>query len=162
MPTWPQHCPYTHQPRQYGTEAQRPIPPNTSPPLSKDEIKHIQQIIGSILYYACVVDLTVLMALSTIASKQWKPTKNTMQKTKQLLDYLVMHSEATVQFQVSDVILNIPLDASYLSEANAHSRACGHFYMGWKSDPTKPIKLNGAFFHIVRYPQICPGICRGG
>jgi hypothetical protein len=40
------------------------------------------------------------------------------------------------------------LDLSYLSEANAHSRACGHFFMGWHADPTKPIKLNGAFFTL--------------
>ena len=39
-------------------------------------------------------------------------------------------------------------DASYLSEANAQSRACGHFFMGWKAYPTKPIKLNGAFFTL--------------
>jgi hypothetical protein len=88
------------------------------------------------------------MALSTIVSKQSKATKNTMQKTKQLLDYLVTHSEATARFHALDMILNIHLDASYLSKANAHSRACGHFFMGWKSNPTKPIKLNGAFFTL--------------
>jgi hypothetical protein len=40
------------------------------------------------------------------------------------------------------------LDAPYLSEVSAHSRACGHFFMGWKADPAKPIKLNGAFFTL--------------
>ncbi len=45
-----------------------------------------------------MVDLTVLLALSTIASEQSKATKNTMQKTNQLLDYLATHSEATVRF----------------------------------------------------------------
>ena len=67
---------------------------------------------------------------------------------KQLLDYLMTHLEATVQFHASDMILNIHLDASYLSKANAHSRACGHFFMGWKFDPTQPIKLNCAFFTL--------------
>jgi hypothetical protein len=56
-----------------------------------------------------------------------------------------MHPDATVRFHAFDMILNIHLDASYLSAANAHSRACGHFFMGWNADPTKPIKLNGAF-----------------
>ena len=32
MPTWPQHCSYTPQPRQYRTDAQQPIPSDTSPP----------------------------------------------------------------------------------------------------------------------------------
>ena len=126
-----QHCPYAPQPKKYGSEAQRPLPPDSSPPISKDDIKHVQRVIGSILYYAQAVDLTVLMALSTIASEQSKGTENTMLKTKQLLDYLATHPNATVRFHASDMILNIHLGASYLSEANAHSRACGHFFMGW-------------------------------
>jgi hypothetical protein len=32
-----------------------------------------------------------------------------------------------------------------LSEAQAQSRACGHFFMGWKSKNGVPICLNGAF-----------------
>jgi hypothetical protein len=90
------------------------------------------------------------MALSTIASEQAHGTENTMRKTKQLLDYLAMHLEATVHFHASEMVLNIHSDTSYLSEANAHNRAYGHFFMGWKADPTKPIKLNGANFYIVR------------
>ncbi len=112
------------------------------------DIKHVQRVIGSILYYARAVDLTVLMALSTIASEQAKGKESTMKKTKQLLDYLATHPDATIRFHASDMILNIHLDASYLSAANAHSRACGHFLMGWKANPTKPIKLNGAFFTL--------------
>ncbi len=69
-----------------------------------------------------------------------------MTKRKQLLGYLTTHPNATVQFCALDMILNIRSDASYLLEANAHSQACGHFFMGWLADPTKPIKLNGAFF----------------
>jgi hypothetical protein len=88
------------------------------------------------------------MALSKIASKQTKGTQKTMAKTVQLLDYLVTHPNATVRFHTSDMILNIHSDVSYLSEANAHSRACGHFCMGWRANPTKPIKLNGAFFTL--------------
>ncbi len=110
-PTKPQHSPYTPQQRQYGSNAQQPLPIDTSPLLSDVNIKHIQRVIGSILYYVHAIDLTVLMALSTTASKQAHGTKNTMQKNKQLLDYLATHSDATVQFQVSDMILNIHSDA---------------------------------------------------
>ncbi len=102
LPAKPQHCPYTPQPRQYGSEAQWPLPIDTFPPLSDSKIKHIQWVIGSILYYARAMDLTVLMALSTIASKQAHNTKNIMQKTK-LLDYLATHLDATVQFHASDM-----------------------------------------------------------
>jgi hypothetical protein len=150
-PPKPQNCPYAPQPKQFGSKAQRPFLPDTSPPLSNADIKHIQRIIGSILYYARAVNLTVLTALSTIASKQLKGTEHTMTKTKQLLDYLATHPDATVWFHASNMILNINSDASYLLEANAHCRACGHFFMGWHADPTKPIKLNWAFFTMLRF-----------
>jgi hypothetical protein len=88
------------------------------------------------------------MALSTIASEQTHGTENTMLKTKQLLDYLATHPAATVQFHTSDMISNIHLDTSYLLEANTYSRACGHIFMGWRPNPAKPIKLNGAFFTL--------------
>ncbi len=144
----PQHCPYTPAPRQYGADAQAPLPNNISPKLSTDKIKEIQCIIGSSLYYARAVDSTVLMALSSIASKQTKGTMNTMDKAKQFLDYLATHLDATIQFRESDMILNIHSNASYLSEANAQSRACGHFFMGWAPTDGYPIKLNGAFFTL--------------
>jgi hypothetical protein len=46
------------------------------------------------------------------------------------------------------MILNIHSNASYLSELNVHSRACGHFFVGWSPKDGDPIKLNGAFFTL--------------
>jgi hypothetical protein len=90
----------------------------------------VQRIIGSILYYTQAVDLAVLMALSTITSEQAKGTQKNMLKTKQLMDYLATHPDATVKFHASDMIMHVHSEASYLLEANAHSQACGHFFMG--------------------------------
>jgi hypothetical protein len=42
--------------------------------------------VGSILYYAQVVDMTVLMMLSTIAINQTKAINKTTAKCTQLLD----------------------------------------------------------------------------
>ena len=81
----------------------------------------------------------VLMALSTIASKQMTGTEQTMGKALQVLDYLVTHPGATVKFRASDMVMNIHSDASYLTEPKAHSRACGHFFMGWMPKDNKPI-----------------------
>ncbi len=69
MPAWPQHCPYAPAPKKYGTAAQSPLPVNISPKLSPEEIKEIQRVIGSILFYARAIDIVVLMALSSIAIK---------------------------------------------------------------------------------------------
>ncbi len=114
MPTKPQHCPYTPAPKQYGAKAQAPLPVDISPKLSDGEIKEIQRIVGSILYYARAVDITVLMALISIASKQTRGTINMMAKAKQLLDYLATHPDVTIWFQASDMILNIHSDTSLL------------------------------------------------
>ncbi len=109
---------------------QSPLPPDSTPKLNKKGIKCIQQIIGSILYYAAI-DMTALTALSTIAIEQTKATEMTMGRCMQLLDYLASNQEAKVRFHASDMIMNIHSDASYLSKKGAQSRACGHFFMGW-------------------------------
>jgi hypothetical protein len=146
MPAKPQHCPYAPAPKHYESPAQSPLPVDISPQLSADKIKEIQCII--VLYYARVVNITILMALSLTAIEQLKGTTNTMQKAKQLLDYLATYPDATIQFKASDMILNIHSDASYLSKLDACSRACGHFFMGWTPNNSNPIKLNGTFFTL--------------
>ena len=83
--------------------------------------------------------MTVLMALSTIASEQTKGMERTLEKAYQVLDYLATHPNAVVQFRASDMVMNIH------SEPNARSRACGHFFMGSLPRNGDPIKLNGAF-----------------
>ncbi len=127
MPFRLQTCPYSPEPKKFGTEAQSPLPPDSSPKLEAKGIKRVQQIVGSILYYVRAVDMTVLMALSAIAVEQTKATEKTMSRCMQLLDYLTGHSEAKVRFHASDMILNIHSNASYLSAAKACSRTCGHF-----------------------------------
>ena len=140
-----QHCPYSPEPKKYGADAQLPLPTVETCKLTDTEIKQVQRIVGSILYYTRAVDLTVLMSLSTIASEQMKGTEKTLEKAYQVLDYLASHPNAMVQLRASDMVMNIHLDASYLSKPNARSRACGHFFMGILPIDGKPIKLNGAF-----------------
>jgi hypothetical protein len=88
------------------------------------------------------------MALSSIAIVQSKGMTNTMEKAKQLLDYLATYPDATIRFRASDMIMNVHSNASYLSESDARSRACGRFFMGWSPKDGNPIKLNGAFFTL--------------
>jgi hypothetical protein len=113
-----------------------------------DSIKQIQRIVGSILYYAQAVDITVLMALSSIAIKQIKGTTSTIEKAKHLLDYLATNPDATICYRASDMIMNVHSDAFYLSEADAGSRACRQFFMGLELKDGNPIKLNSAFFTL--------------
>ena len=50
----------------------------------------MQSSVGSLLYYARVVDSTMLPALNNISSQQSQPTQETMKKLK-----LIMNCEAT-------------------------------------------------------------------
>jgi len=82
---WIQHCPYLPEPKRYGTDTQSPLPQYISRKLNEKEIKQVQKIVGSILYYARAVDMTVLMASSTIASEQTKGMERTLEKAYQVL-----------------------------------------------------------------------------
>jgi hypothetical protein len=93
-----QHCPYALEPKRYGIDAQSPLPQDNTRKLNNKEVKQIQKIVGSILYYARAVDMMVLMALSTIASEQTKGTECTLEKAYQVLDYLATHPNAKVRF----------------------------------------------------------------
>ncbi len=105
----------------------------------------MQEIVDSILYHARAVNMTVLMALSTIAAKQTIATTQTLERCTQMLDYLAHNADAKVSFLVSDMIMNMHLDVFYLSEAKACSCTCGHFFMGWMLKNCNPIKINEAF-----------------
>ncbi len=98
-------------------------------PLSKEDKKYVQEVAGRFLYYARCIDSTMLTALGSIATQQTNPTKNTMIKAKQFLDYVFTHPNAIVTYQASDMVLAAHSDASYLLEAKACSQAGGQFFM---------------------------------
>jgi hypothetical protein len=91
------------------------------PKLDKAGIKKVQKIVGRIFYYAQAIDMTVLMARSTIAANQTIPTAWTLEQCTQMLDYLAHNANAKVRFYASDMNMNIHLDVSYLSKAKACS-----------------------------------------
>jgi hypothetical protein len=70
-----QTCPYLSETKKFDTEAQAPLPHDSTPKLDAKGIKCVQKIVGSILYYAWAVDMTVLMALSSIVVEQTKATE---------------------------------------------------------------------------------------
>jgi hypothetical protein len=116
----------------YGAKTQYATKYET-PPLTAKQCLTIQKVTGSVLYYARAVDPTVLMPPNDIATEQTKATEKTQAATNQLLDYLATHSDATIRYHASDMILHIHSDASYLSVSNARSRLGGLFLCGKKS-----------------------------
>jgi hypothetical protein len=148
VPNWMQKCLNLPEPKKFGPKAQAPLPPNDTPKLDAKGIKHVQQIVGSILGYTQAVDMRVLMALISIAVDQTKGIDKTMGRCIQLLDYIATNEMAKIRFYASNMVLNIHSDVSHLTETRASSRACVHYFMGWMPKENESIQLNGAFHTI--------------
>jgi hypothetical protein len=73
-PKHPQHTPSWYVTRVYSTKNQYATKDET-PSLTVKQCPAIQKITGSILYYARVVDPTVLMPLNVIATEKTKVTE---------------------------------------------------------------------------------------
>jgi hypothetical protein len=112
-PKHPQHTPSKYVTPVYGEKTQYATQDET-PPLTAKQYLNIQNVTGSILYYARAVDPTVLVPLNDIAMEQTKATEKTQANNDQLLDYLATHPDATIRYHASDMILHIHSDASYL------------------------------------------------
>ena len=129
IPCIPEHAPHKYNVPIYGQKIQYATEDNNLPQLEEEDKTRIQQIIGSLLYYGRAVDPTILVALSTLASQQNAPTKETADAITKLLNYVATHPNATIQYKKSDMILCTHSDAIYLSEPKAKSRAAGHFFL---------------------------------
>jgi hypothetical protein len=146
-PTRPEHAPHTWNPPVYGAKTQYVNNEATSPALSAKDVNKLQQLMGTLLYYARVVDPTLIMPINVLASENSKATADTLDKVIKLLNYCNTHPETKIRYHASDMILYIHSDASYLSEREAKTRPGGFFYMGNSAYTDKKL-TNGAILII--------------
>jgi hypothetical protein len=135
-PVKSQHCPFSPNLITYGKDNQATTPADDSPLLDNASKKQIQQVVGSLLYYARAVDVTILMALSDIATQQTAPTENTKKLVDQFPDYMWTHPNAKICYHAFDMILNVH------SASRACSRARGYFFLGSLPVNGDLIKIN--------------------
>jgi len=150
MPKRQQNSPYQVTPPKYGAKVQYAEQPIDSPLLDKEGKTFIQKVNGKFLYLGRAVDLTILAALSALASQQAAPTEDTKKRAHQLLDYLATQDEAFLTYQASNMVLAVHSDASYHSERKARSRVGGHFFLS-RDDPVPAD--NGAILvisHVIK------------
>jgi hypothetical protein len=148
-PARPEHAPQTWNPPIYGAKTQFVTKKPTSPALSDKEINKLQQLTGTLLYYARAVDPTLIMRINVLASEQSTATHVTTDKVIKLLNYCNTHPESKIRYHSSDMILHVHSDASYLSEDEAKSRAGGFLYMGNAAKHQKKL-TNGAILIISK------------
>jgi hypothetical protein len=137
-------------PINYGAPIQYADPEDTSLPLDKAGITKLQQIIGTLLYYARAVDNTMRVALGTLASAQTQATTQIMDAAIHLLNYAATHPDATIQIHKSDMILYVHSGTSYLSKPKARSCVGGYFYLRGRDEPADNPRPN-APIHIESY-----------
>jgi hypothetical protein len=116
--------------------------------ISNDRQQFIRTVVGSSLYYARVIDSTMLCDANRLGSQVSKPTKTTELNTMHLLNYAATYPVVRVIFRASDMILRISSDASYSSETGSRSRAGGYFDLIRANDNPLTSPINGAI-HVV-------------
>jgi hypothetical protein len=128
-PSKKQNSPHPHVIPQYRAKTQYAEYQDESPLLNKEEMKHVQAVMGTLLYYACTVDSTILPALSSLATEQAKSMQKMMEKIKQLLGCCASQEEAIITYNASKMILAIHSNAGYCNKKKSRSRAGGHFFL---------------------------------
>ena len=93
--------------------------------------------------------MKMLLALDIIATQQAKPTKSTMERVHQLIDYMVTYPKPIIHFCAYYMILNIQSDASYCKAGRGRSRAGRYFFFGSIPMNGQPIKLNKKNSHYM-------------
>jgi hypothetical protein len=131
----------------YGAKAQLTPDANTSELLDK-HCKHcIEEIVGSLLYYARAVDNKLLVALSAITAQQSCATIATKQAVHLLLDYVATYPSDGIIYQASDIVLCAHLDAGFFNETKSCSRAGAHIFLS-ENEPFPG--FNGAILLIAQ------------
>eukprot|EP00980_Cylindrotheca_fusiformis_P029377 scaffold23458_cov114-Cylindrotheca_fusiformis.AAC.1 len=147
-PTRREDSPHAWTAPNYGAR-QQCVTDTHSPFVDAKDTKMVQTVLGTLLYYAKAVDITMVTAIGSIAMDQAAATELTVKDITQLLNYAATNPDATIRFYASDMVLYVESDASYLSKTKARSRVAGFHYLSDKmpnpTDPNaKPPPMNGA------------------
>ena len=145
----PSPSPYT--PPKYGIKMQL-APIDESDPMTDKQIKLLQQVCGTFLYYARAVDCTILHALNDLATQTKNGTQKTAKVLTHFLNYCADIPDAKVTYQASDMILHNHSDAAYLVASEARSRAGGYTYLGNKKNNRQII--NGPIAIIAKIIKV--------
>lgn len=143
--------PGIYVPPQYGAHTQTAVIDGTAP-LDEPALTRLRGIVGCLLYYARVIDYTMLTALNGIASEQAMATEHVAKAAEHLLAYAHKHPDHAIEFKACDMRLHVQSDASYLSRTHARSVSGGLFYLGNHDAPTL---INHA---ICAHSSIIPGV----
>ena len=158
-PSKQRHGPAPYTPPTFGKKVQYSVIPDDSASLPASAKRHVQCVVGTLLYYALALDLTLLVALADIAAVQSSPTEETMSRVTHILDYVATHPDASVTYRASGMVLASESDASYLSAPNGRSRVGAIHYFTEaprieNGKPSSPIQRNGVIHVMSKITRI--------
>jgi hypothetical protein len=146
-PAKPWLSPYKCLPITYGTKSQITPDPDLLELLDASHKHCMQEIVGSLLYYARAVDNKLLVVLSAIAARQAKATVATEQAVDLLLDYVATYPNDGIVYHASNMILCAHADAGLLNKTNSCSRVGAHIYL-LEDNPF--LQFNGTILSIAQ------------
>ena len=122
--------PYKCMPIAYEAKTQL-TPEADAPELLNNHCKcWVQEIVGSLLYYARAVNNKLLVALSTIATRQSCAMVAIKQAVHLLLDYIATYPSDSIIYQSSNMNLCAHANARFLSKTNPQSCWSAHLSLG--------------------------------
>ena len=127
LPDRPENLPHRHTEIRYRAPIQFSPMDDTSHLLDSNIFTCVQHIVGPLIHYGRAVNNTMIFALSYIVAAQTKSTNKTALALNKFLNYAYTHTNATLRYVASDIILHIYSDSSYKSETKSCSRVGGLF-----------------------------------
>ena len=152
-PTKRQHSPSRFTPPTHGSEIQMATVDNTEP-MTPAQKQRLQWITGKFPCLARSVNDTTMHALNDLATKINTGTQTTVKALEHFLDHCATHPNPSKVCRVSDIILNIHLDAAHLVASEARSRAGGFHHLS----NSKGTKLKGS---VAVTAKIIKNVCSG-
>ena len=93
--------------------------------MDENNQKIFQNCFEMFLYYTIEIDPIMLMELKSLAAVQTNPTIETAKQITQFLNYSATKPYVVTEYRRSGMVINIYLDASYISEPEARRISYG-------------------------------------
>jgi hypothetical protein len=95
------------------------------PPLTGEEATYVQEVEGTLLYYARAVDNTILPAIDT---EQANPMEKMRATIKLLLDFCATQDKAVLTYKASKTILAVHSECRILQQKEIKEPSGGTFF----------------------------------
>lgn len=117
-----QYSPQNYYKLNYGTKIQYARQPDKLQPTTKTEMRQVQSITCTFLYYSRAIDPTMMVALNDSAAIQSKPTHNMLTKCNCLLmDYATTYPNAKLRYFASNMVLHVNSNTTSFVQNNVRS-----------------------------------------